>query len=109
MRYGRRVALELEAVGAHPVADNVGDVPGVDVRKALPRSERAHRQPSRQSLTAVAQLAQLAGRVVGNAEDGHGGGEGAKAGGVAVAMVGGVDGRIAEELVRTLTVRTRSS
>ena len=45
----RRVALELEAVGAHPVADNVGDVPGVDVRKALPRSERAHRQPSRQS------------------------------------------------------------
>ena len=37
----RRVALPLVAVEVRPVADDVRDVPGVDVREALPCVERA--------------------------------------------------------------------
>ena len=78
----RRVALSLEAVEVRPVADDVGDVPGVDVREALPRYECAGGRP-----VATVAKAQLTGRVVGDAKAGQGGEEGTEAGGVAVAVV----------------------
>ena len=60
-----RVALELVAVQPCPVTDDVRDVAGVDVRKALPCREDA----GRRAVAAVAE-AQLPGDFVGDAEGG---------------------------------------
>ena len=69
------------------------------MREALPRHERTGSRP-----VAAVTKAQLPGHVVGDAEAGQGGEKGTEAGGVAVAMVGGVDVRIAKVPVRRHTV-----
>ena len=85
------VALELVAVRSSAVADDVGDVAGVDVGVALARGELA----GGCAVAAVTEP-QLAGRLVGDAEGGEGGVDGAQRGGVAVGVIGGVDGGVAE-------------
>ena len=73
------------------MADDVGDVAGVDVGVALARGELA----GGCAVAAVTEP-QLAGRLVGDAEGGEGGVDGAQRGGVAVGVVGGVDGGVAK-------------